>query len=120
IFYTSRAISSLVEKGKNGDNFYLPEVYFIGVLEFPLGRHYFHDIALQDQKTNELFYEKLGYKLLCLPNFTKTGPELDGPMDQWMYTLKNISQLKKMPKYLDAKVIGRMFDLGEIGKLNAD
>lgn len=120
VFYTSRVISGLLEKGHQGDNYCLPEVYFIGILEFPVGEKYFYDIALRDHESQEVFYEKLGYKLLCLPNFTKRGPELNGAMDQWLYTLKNISVMKKMSKYLDPKVIGPMFDIGEVGKLKAD
>lgn len=60
-------------RGKKGSDYYLPEVYFIGILEFDMdrngssgisrvtGRPYFYDVALCDKLTKEIFYDKLGY-----------------------------------------------------------
>src|SRR5690606_21496921 len=77
LFYTSRLISKLLARGKGRKGYLLPEVYFIGILEFRMGggkgvvsrdtdRPYFYDVALCDRNTHELFYDKLGYKLVSL------------------------------------------------------
>src|SRR5690554_2314481 len=105
VFYTSRLINKQLARGKKGNNYRLPEVYFIGILEFSLhepqtgtgdratDRPYFYDIALCDRHTHEVFYDKLGYKLVSLPDFQKSPGELDTIMDQWLYLLKHLSTM---------------------------
>jgi len=44
------------------------EVYLIGILDFSMGSgeqdRYFHDVALVEKTSNEIFYNKLGFKFL--------------------------------------------------------
>lgn len=108
------------------------EVYFIGVLEFKLDgdanalpmrhtdRPYFYDVALCDKSTHEIFYDKLGYKLVSLPLFNKTPAELHTIMDQWLYVLKHLSTMDKLPSFLDKRIFGLIFEVGEIGKLTGE
>lgn len=129
VFYTSRLINRQLARGRIGNNYQLPEVYFIGILEFSLqesqgllterttDRPYFHDVALCDRYTHEVFYNKLGYKLVSLPDFQKSPDELDSVMDQWLYLLKHLSTMDKLPTYLDKRIFSLIFDVGQIGKL---
>lgn len=124
VYYTSRLISKQVAKGLVGNNFRLPEVYFIGVLQFVLDpferEQYFYDVALHDKQTGEAFYDKLGYKMLVLPNFNKSEGELEDDMDQWLYFLKTTSDAGEMSKFLDKRIFRRIFELGEIANLNKE
>ncbi|MCS4163038.1 hypothetical protein M2419_000101 [Sphingobacterium sp. BIGb0116] len=45
-------------------------------------RPYFYDVALCDKLTKEIFYDKLGYKMISLPLFNKQLEELKIVMDQ--------------------------------------
>ena len=61
VYYTSRLISKQLKRGEQSNNYCLPKVYFIGILEFALpqkersdvvslGREaYFYDLALCDK-----------------------------------------------------------------------
>ncbi|MFC3353366.1 PD-(D/E)XK nuclease family transposase [Sphingobacterium zeae] len=67
VYYTSRLINKQLSKGKKGNDYCLPVIYFIGVLEFKLhgedeafllcktDRPYFYDVALCDKTTHEIF-----------------------------------------------------------------
>ena len=68
LYYVSRLIQRLLKKGKASNDYQLPEVYLIGILEFSMDAdeqdHYFHDIALMEKTTGKVFYNKLGFKFL--------------------------------------------------------
>lgn len=74
----------------------------MGILEFNMDSNgsssisrvtecpYFYDVALCDKLTKEIFYDKLGYKMISLPLFNKQPEELKTIMDQWLYLLKHL------------------------------
>lgn len=132
LYYTSRLINKQLARGKKGNDYYLPEVYFIGILEFNMDGNgnsgisrvtehpYFYDIALCDKLTKEIFYDKLGYKMISLPLFNKQPEELKSVMDQWLYLLKHLSTMDRLPSFLDKRIFGLIFEIGEIGKLTEE
>ena len=124
VYYTSRLISKQLPKGKAGNNYALPEVYFIALLEFELGeewgKEYLYNAAIVDLKSHQTLYDKLFYKFLVLPNFTKTASELTTDMDQWLYLLKHMSQLNELPQFLDKRIFSLIFNIGEVAKLNKE
>ena len=126
VYYTSRLINKQLLRGKASNNYQLPEVYFIGILEFPLHQDdkidqpYFYDVALCDIQTKEIFYDKLGYKMISLPLFNKKPEELLTIRDQWLYLLKHLSTMDKLPAFLDKRIFGLIFELGQVGKLTEE
>lgn len=124
IFYVSRTVSEELPGGKEHFRFDIPEVYLIAVLEFRMNKEpseqYFHDICLMDKDTKEIFYKKLGYKFIELPNFTKAEKDLETDLEKWVFMLKNMSQLNKIPRYLDKRVFQRIFQIAEINKLTKE
>ena len=108
LFYVSRLIQRLLRKGGETNSYKLPEVYLIGILEFSIEAgeqdRYFHNIALMDKHTCKPLYNKLGFKFLELPNFVKEADGLLTDMDKWMYLLKHMSTLDKVPTFLDKRV----------------
>lgn len=121
VYYTSRLISKQVKKGKEGNGYQLPEVYFIAILEFDFddgaAGKYFYDVALCDKQTHEIFYNKLGYKFIVLPNFVKEEAELESDTEQWFFLMKNASRLNQLPKFSDKRIFSRVFQIGEVAKL---
>jgi len=118
LYYVSRLIQRLLKKGKASNDYQLPEVYLIGILEFSMdadedGR-YFHDIALMEKTSGEVFYNKLGFKFLELPNFAKKESDLLTDTDKWMYLLKHMSTLDKVPTFLDKRVFQLIFNISEV------
>jgi predicted transposase/invertase (TIGR01784 family) len=117
LFYTSRLISDQAPKGKrNAWAYNIAEVYFIALLEdFTLDDtpedRYLHDICLCNRDTGEIFYDKLGYTYIELSKFVKTGNELGTDLDKWLYLLKNMSQMDKIPVYLRKPIFEKLFNI---------
>lgn len=124
LFYVSRLIQRLLKKGRSSNDYQLPEVYLIGILEFSMdadeqGR-YFHDIALMEKTSGKVFYNKLGFKFLELPNFAKEEGDLLTDTDKWLYLLKHMSTLDEIPKFLDKRVFQLIFNISEVAKLRKE
>lgn len=123
VFYLSRLVNEQFKKGEtNWKNTGLKEVYLIGLLEFILKNnnsiHYLHNIALTNTNTGEIFYKKLGYKFIELPKFVKTPEELETEQDKWIYLLKNLSRMDKIPAVLNKRIFQRVFKIAEVSKLS--
>ena len=124
IFYSTFAIQSQAPKGKKWD-YSLKPVYAIGILNFSLPdqseqERYQREIQLMDSQTYEVFYDKLTFIYLEVPNFRKTEDELVSQFDKWMYVLKNLHQLQDRPVKLQEKVFERLFNEAEIAKLKPE
>lgn len=126
LFYTSRLISDQAPKGKRSEWAYnLTEVYLIALLEdFTLevspANEYLHDIYLCNRDTGKIFYDKLGYTYIELSNFVKTGAELETDLDKWLYVLKHLSQMDKIPVYLRKPIFEKLFSIAEYTNLTKE
>lgn len=125
IYYLSRLISEQLPKGaSNWDIEQLKEVYLIAILEFKFKSNeddrYLHDIALMNKDTGKVFYDRLGFKFLELPNFDKEVHELKSDLDKWFYILKNMSQMEKIPRYLNKGIFQKLFKIAEVSKLTEE
>ncbi len=126
LFYTSRLISDQAPKGKRNEWAYnLTEVYLIALLEdFTLEasttEEYLHDICLCNRDTGKIFYDKLGYTYIELRKFVKTGAQLATDLDRWLYVLKNMSQMDKIPVYLRKPIFEKLFDIAAYTNLSKE
>ena len=79
--------------------FHLDPVYCIGIVDFSFSENgdYFSRIQLQNEKTNEVFFDKLTYIFLELPKFNLSLSELLTPRDKWMYFFKHLAELDEIP-----------------------
>lgn len=122
VYYVSRLVSEQFKKGETDwKKWGLKEVYLIGLLEFVLSsntdKRYLRNIALTDTETGEFFYSKLAYKFVELPNFVKTEAELVTEIDKWLYLLKYLSTLNKIPAFLNKRIFQRVFKIAEVANL---
>jgi predicted transposase/invertase (TIGR01784 family) len=126
LFYTSRLISDQAPKGRRSEWAYnLTEVYLVALLEdFTLqisdGKEYLHDICLCNRETGEIFYNKLGYIYLELSKFVKEDTELETDLDKWLYILKNMSRMDKIPMYLRKPIFEKLFSIAEYTNLTKE
>jgi len=51
----------------------------------------------------------MAYKLIELPNFVLGEKELETDLEKWLFILKNISRLEKIPVYLRKPIFQRVF-----------
>ena len=126
LFYTSRLISGQAPKGSRSAWAYnIAEVYLIALLEdFTVedspANEYLHDICLCNRDTGKIFYDKLGYTYIELRNFVKTDAELETDLDKWLYVLKNMSRMNKIPVYLRKPIFEKLFSIAEYTNLTKE
>jgi predicted transposase/invertase (TIGR01784 family) len=126
LFYTSRLISDQAPKGHRSAWAYnITEVYLIALLEdftlegTPKMAH-LHDICLCNRDTGEIFYDKLGYTFIELSKFVKEDTELESELDKWLYVLKNMSRMDKIPVYLRKPIFEKLFTIAEYTNLTKE
>src|SRR5690606_40924656 len=77
VFSPSRIISHQYAQGADYRNSALPEVYFIGILDFRMDpeeqQRYIRRVELTDRDTGKVFYSKLKYIFLELAKFRLYG-----------------------------------------------
>src|SRR5690606_22640570 len=118
VFGASRLISNEYPKGAKYWDFELPEVIFIGVLEFRLDAdertQYLKYVKLIEEQTSKVFYSKWTYIFLeprkglyqtyksrqvsdKIPNIAKHDAEITSDIDRWFWLLNNLSRADKIP-----------------------
>jgi predicted transposase/invertase (TIGR01784 family) len=126
LYYASRLISDMAPKGKRKVwNYAITEVYVIVLMDgFTLpdstNSQYLHDICLCSRDNGEVFYEGLGFVYLELLNFAKTEAELETDLDRWLYVLKNMAKMDKIPLYLRKPIFEKLFNIAEYSNLSKE
>jgi predicted transposase/invertase (TIGR01784 family) len=118
IYYTTFPIQ---EQSKKGDwDYKLERVYFIAILEFTYDDKYLTKAQLKDEDNN-LFYDKLAYYYIQIPNFKKESTELSNHLEYWLWYLKNLATIKTPPKNLENdEIISEAFDIAKFVTLSKD
>ena len=100
VYYLSQAIARQGERGSKW-MYDLKAVYGVFFLNFPMPGTKAHklrtDIVLSDRDTHELFSDKMRYIFIELPSFAKEEDECVNDFERWIYVLKNMDTLKRMP-----------------------
>ncbi len=121
IYYSTFPIQ---EQAKKGDwNYELKSVYCVGVLGFtfddyknePEKGEVIHTVQLKDQN-NKIFYNKLKYVYVEVPNFKKKLDELETQLDKWLYFIKNLENLNQIPEIFKDTVFIEAFQNAELAK----
>ncbi|MCU0352833.1 MAG: Rpn family recombination-promoting nuclease/putative transposase [Cytophagales bacterium] len=122
LYYSTFAIQ---EQAKTGDwDFRLQSVYSISIMDFVFDeaqthQHKFrHDVKLVETETGVVFNDKLSFVYLEMPKFNKHVEELETRYDKWLYVLKNLPRLEKIPEKLRERIFLRLFESAEIAKYN--
>ena len=77
-------------------------------------------VKLMDIEKNEVFYDKLLFVFLQIPNFTKPINEIDTNFERWLYVFKNLHKLESLPKELQTHIFEKVFKIAEYTKLKRD
>lgn len=105
-------------------NFELKKVYMIAILDFVFDEDkaekdkFRYDVKLTDQETKEVFYDKLTFIYLEMPKFNKKVEELESRFDKWLFVLKNLHKLDRIPEKLKENIFMKLFEIAEISKFN--
>ncbi|WP_328983529.1 Rpn family recombination-promoting nuclease/putative transposase [Thiorhodovibrio winogradskyi] len=124
VYYATFPIQQQARKGKW--DFQLNAVYTIGILDFVFDEDkkepgkYRYDIKLQDIVTNEVFYDKLTFIYLELPKFNKTLDQLENRFEKWLYAIKHLDRLDRVPDALREQVFEKFFAAAEIANFSRE
>ncbi|MCV6587840.1 MAG: Rpn family recombination-promoting nuclease/putative transposase [Marinobacterium sp.] len=122
VFYATFPIQQQAQRGEW--NFRLSAVYTytIGILDFIFDdedsacvNDVVHRVQLKNQH-NQVFYDKLTFIYLTLPNFTKTEDELETLQDKWFFLFRHLHELDQIPPRLREKVFLSLFEKASIAK----
>ncbi len=113
------------EQAIKGDwDFKLAAVYTVGILDFvfeeDIKNHdadVVHTVQLKNQH-NKLFYDKLTFIYITLPQFKKDLNELKTIQDKWFYAFRHLAELDAIPSQLQEKVFLQLFEAANIAKFN--
>jgi predicted transposase/invertase (TIGR01784 family) len=115
------------EQAKRADwNYELKAVYTVAILDFVFDEDkaqkdkYRYDVKLSDIETNKIFYDKLTFIYLEMPKFNKTIEDLETRFDKWMYVIRNLNRLDKVPDKLRERVFEKLFETAEIARFTPD
>jgi predicted transposase/invertase (TIGR01784 family) len=124
VYYSTFPIQEQAEKGDW--DYKLKAVYCIGVLDFTFDenakivkKEVVHTVVLKDQN-NQLFYDKLKFVYLEMPNFILTEKKLKTRLDKWFYFIKNLEKLENIPAIFNDKIFQQAFEKAEIAKYSEE
>ena len=122
IYYASKAIARQGEKGVKWA-FNIRSVYFVSFLNFTLddiGSEFRTDVALMNMKTKKQFSEDLRLIYLQLPYFTKEAEDCENNFDRWIYVLKHMEALNRLPWEAQSPIFKRLGEIAEISQLSTE
>lgn len=118
LFYATFPIQ---EQAKQNDwDFKLKAVYTVAILDFVFEEDkadinkYRYDVKLTDIETCKVFYDKLTFIYLELPKFNKKIDELSTNFEKWLFVLKNLHKLDKIPAQLKEERFEKLFAIAEV------
>jgi predicted transposase/invertase (TIGR01784 family) len=116
VYYSTFPIQEQAQRGEW--DYQLAAVYTVGILDFIFeedreSTDIVHFVQLKNQK-NSVFYDKLTFIYLTLPNFKKTLQELESEQDKWFYILRHLQELHEIPSALHEAVFLKLFDAAQI------
>jgi len=125
IYYSTFPIREQAEKGEW--NYNLKAVYCIGILDFTFDDYeneldkneVLHTIKLKNQN-GKVFYEKLTYIYLEMPNFNKQEGNLVTRLDKWLYFIKHLEDFQSIPAIFKDEVFTKAFEKAELAKFGQE
>ena len=122
VYYLSQAISRQGEKGVDW-KFDLKAVYGVFFLNFSMTNlpcKLRTDIVLADRDTHEQFSDKMRYIFIELPLFTKEEDECETDFERWIYVLKNMETLQRLPFKARKAVFEKLEQIVDIAGLSKE
>ena len=122
IYYVSEAIARQGEKGPDWQ-YDIKGVYLIAFLNFrrpDIGEEFRTDVMLMNKKSKEIFSDKLRLVYLQLPLFEKGVDECENDFDRWIYVLKNMETIKRLPWAAQNSVFQKLAEIADVSSLTKE
>lgn len=124
IYYSTFPIREQAQKADW--NYELKSVYTIGILDFAFESDknerdkYRYNVKLSELETKKVFYDKLTFIYLEMPKFNKTIDELTTRFEKWLYVIRNLNKLDRIPDKLRESIFEKLFASAEIAKFTPE
>ena len=120
LFYLSKAI---VNQGVTGSDwmFGVKAVYGVFFMNFLMDgqeQKLRTDVVLADRSTGKIFSDKLRQIFIALPVFDKDEEQCDTDFERWIYVLKNMETLERMPFKARKAVFEKLEEIADVGALS--
>jgi predicted transposase/invertase (TIGR01784 family) len=125
LYYSTFPIQEQAKKGTLW-NYELKAIYTVAILDFVFEEDrrdtdkYKYVVKLSDVETNKVFYDKLTFVYLEMPKFKKSLEEIETHFEKWLYVLRHLNELDKIPPKLTERIFKKLFDVAEIAKFNRE
>ena len=126
LYYVTFPIQKQAVKGRKW-NFNLKPVYSVNILNFSFSENpdddtrYHHHVQLIDTETGRVIYDKLSLLFIELPDFKKPENELKTNYERWLYVLKHLSNLQKVPETLKKdKIFRKLFIEAKLANMTSE
>ena len=116
------SVQAIVRQGEKGNewNYDIKAVYMVAFTNFVqmgYARQLRIDARLMDNE-GRLFSDKMRLIYLQMPCFTKEADECENHFERWIYILKNMEILERMPWAAQNAVFQRLAEVAEVSKLS--
>ena len=119
IYYVSESIARQGERGSSW-NYEIDSVYLVAFLNFsPLDfkKQFRTDVVLAEKDTKEQFSDKLRMIYLQLPLFKKEADECENQVERWIYLLKNMETLNRLPWAAQSAVFKKLESISDVSAM---
>jgi len=120
LYYSTFPIREQVRKGEW--DYRLEPVYTVAILDFVFDEDtadpgkFRYDVKLADIETSKVFYDKLTFIYLEMPKFTKTPEECHTRFEKWLYLLRNLHRLERIPERFRERIFKKLLTAAEIAR----
>ncbi len=119
IYYVSESIARQGERGSSW-NYDIDSVCLVAFLNFsPLDfkKQFRTDVVLAEKGTKEQFSDKLRMIYLQLPLFKKEADECENQVERWIYLLKNMETLNRLPWAAQSAVFKKLESIADVSAM---
>ena len=120
VYYVAR---SIVEQGERGSEwkYDVKSVYLVAFLNFKLpdiSSEFRTDVALMDMRRRTAFSDKVRLIYLQLPYFSKDADDCNDIFERFIYVLKHMDILQRMPWMAQDAVFKKLSEIAEVASLS--
>ena len=122
LFYSAFPLLNSLRKGD--DTYAITPVCAIGITNFEIktlkqnpdviNRY----AVLNEKDPKSRFTKGIEFVTVELPKFNKGIDELDGALDEWLYTFNRMGEMKKMPKRFGGGSLEKLYEISKFAAMN--
>ena len=99
-------------------------VYVVCIMNFMPKEHevtkFRTDVALREKSSDSIFSDKLRFIYLSLPFFDKSEEECETGFEKWIYVLKYMEVLERLPFTAQKKIFNHLAKLADVRCLSSE